>query len=317
MRATLSTRWLLGSASALSLLAACNQILGIDAAEVDARLEPRGQENTVTSGGSSGTQGGSDAAGSSGSNSSSAGTQADGGTGGSHSHGNPEAGAPAEGGSDGGPGPSSGGSQNPGGKGGSAGSEPSSAGETGEGGGGGDGGEDNEPEDLCEQYCDEMDVQCTGVAAQYRDHDQCLRICRMFPEGTVGGPDENSVACRLKYAQKARYGLGTEVNVYCSEAGPSGDGRCGSVCEGFCTLMANVCTPETADVYHFASDEDCRTTCDGLPTAGVSYSSSDPAISDGNHALCRLFHVTSAAMADPEEHCEHALGITLCEAPPQ
>ena len=81
--------------------------------------------------------------------------------------------------------------------------------------------------------------------------------------------------------------------------------------------MGTVCTEESAGVYHFASDEDCRTTCEALPPAGVAYSSSNPQISDGNHALCRLFHVTSAAMADPEEHCEHALGITLCEAPAQ
>jgi hypothetical protein len=308
MHAGKNQSWLLGSLSALSLLAACNQILGIDEAEVDARLSPQDVENTVTSGGSGGSQAQSQSAGTSG-------TTSDGGTGGSNSHQHSEAGAPPEGGSDGGPGPASGGStQSSGGKAGQTGNDPSAAGESGEGGSAGD---DSEPVDLCEQYCDEMGAQCTGVAAQYRDRDQCLRLCRMFPEGTVGGPDENSVACRLKYAQKARYGLGTEVNVYCSEAGPSGDGRCGSVCEGFCTLMATVCTEQTAGVYHFASDQDCRTTCEALPLAGVSYSSSDPVISDGNHALCRLFHVTSAAMADPEEHCEHALGITLCEPPPQ
>jgi hypothetical protein len=175
----------------------------------------------------------------------------------------------------------------------------------------------DEPADPCETYCDEMSAQCQGSAAQYIDRNQCLRVCRIFPAGTddgPDGPDENSVACRLKYARKAHYALGSEVTAYCRQAGPSGEGRCGSVCEGFCSLMATVCTPEAAGAYHFASDEDCRATCEALPPASVSYSTSDPQIADGNHALCRLFHVTSAAMADPEEHCEHALGITLCEA---
>jgi hypothetical protein len=307
---------LLGAcAGALSLLAACNQILGIEEAAVDARLSPRDVENSTTSGGTDGSQAGTDPVGSAGTTLGGAGGTPS--TGGSHAHGNEDGGAPpAEGGSDGGPGPSSGGSQssNGGKAGGSSGNDPGEGGDTSEGGSGGEPGE--MPVDLCTQYCDEMDAMCRGTAAQYRDRDQCLRICRMFPEGTPDSEDENSIACRLKYAQKARYGLGTEVNQYCSKAGPSGDGTCGSVCQGFCTLMDNVCTEEEVGPYRFTSTEECLTTCDGLPPAGVSYSSSDPNLADGNHALCRLFHVTNAAMADAEEHCEHALGITLCEAPP-
>ncbi len=53
-----------------------------------------------------------------------------------------------------------------------------------------------------------------------------------------------------------------------------------------------------------------------MPTTTLEYSGNDPAVSDGDHALCRLFHVTSAAMADADEHCEHAMGVTLCQAAP-
>jgi hypothetical protein len=78
--------------------------------------------------------------------------------------------------------------------------------------------------------------------------------------------------------------------------------------------MAEVCTADVAGQYHFASNDACMQTCNALPAAPVPYSSTNPEVSDGNHAMCRLFHVTSAAMADADEHCEHAMGVTLCEA---
>ena len=192
--------------------------------------------------------------------------------------------------------------------------DPSGNGSSGEAGSAGEA--TSGPTDPCDEYCALMDSECVGEAAQYRDQAQCKRICHLLPAGTKGGPDENSVACRLKYAQKTHYGNGTEVTVYCREAGPSGDGHCGSACDGFCSLMGTVCTEATAGSYHFQSDQDCLTTCNALPAPTVSYSSSDPQVSDGNHALCRLFHVASAAMADADEHCEHAMGVTLCQATP-
>lgn len=168
---------------------------------------------------------------------------------------------------------------------------------------------------LCEKYCEEVMELCTGDLEQYRDRRQCLTVCAFFPEGDlVSEANENTIACRLRYAAKARYAAGTEHEAYCRQAGPGGDGRCGSNCEGYCALMAGVCTEDDADIYRFESDAACMQACQALPRSTVTYSTANAAVPDGNHVQCRLFHVTSAAMLDPEEHCEHAMGLTLCEA---
>jgi hypothetical protein len=165
---------------------------------------------------------------------------------------------------------------------------------------------------LCETYCDQILAYCSGPLEQYRDRAQCLKVCNFLPEGELAGEDNNSAACRLRYAGKARYASGTELAAYCRQAGPGGDGRCGSNCEGYCEIMMSVCTENSADVYHFEERAECLDSCSKLPASDIAYSTSDPQVSDGNHVQCRLFHVTSAAMLDTEEHCEHAVGVTLC-----
>ena len=299
-----------------SFAAACNQMLGIEDASVDSRLSAAGLAGKPSSpgagaaGGMGGTNvtssGGTGAAPTAGSGGST--HQHSGGSGGTETVGS--GGEGAEGAT-----PSSGGSSTQ-----STGGSHSSSGSGGKatenkGGEGGDEGQ-HPSDDPCDEYCDEMQSECTGEAEQYRDRAQCMKICHFFPLGKDGDPDANSVACRLKYVKKTEYGLGAEVTGYCRQAGPSGDGKCGTDCEAFCSVMMQVCTEAIAGPNHFASTEDCLATCDALPAPTVHYSNNDPAVSDGNHALCRLFHVNSAAMADPEEHCEHAMGLTLCEATP-
>jgi hypothetical protein len=306
---------LAGTAATLAI--ACNQMLGIEDAKVDARLSAAGRSAA-----------------------SSAGSSATGATGGSGATGGTD--APTTGGN--GAGPATGGQGDMPGSGagaddkagtggtgsdthqhGSGGSSTQSSGGTQSGSTAGKGSSDNGGEggndsgssgDACDQYCSEIQTACTGEAEQYRDEAQCLKICHFFPMGQDGGSDDNSVSCRLKYLTKTRYALGAEVTAYCRQAGPSGDGKCGTDCEAFCSVMMQVCTPDMAGDNHFASQAECMSTCNGLPAPTVHYSTLDPAVSDGNSSLCRLFHVNSAAMADTEEHCEHAMGHTLCEASP-
>ncbi len=176
--------------------------------------------------------------------------------------------------------------------------------------------DESENTTLCQRYCEEIMDLCTDELAQYRDMAQCLTVCEYFPEGELTSEEnENTVACRLRHASKARYAAGTEHEAYCRQAGPGGDGFCGSNCESFCTLMMGVCTEDSAEIYHFGSEDQCLETCNALPVSDVTYSTNDVEVADGNHVQCRLFHVTSAAMLDPEEHCEHSMGLTLCEAP--
>jgi hypothetical protein len=172
----------------------------------------------------------------------------------------------------------------------------------------------SEPTSLCADYCEDIMTGCTEDLLQYRDMAQCMKVCSYFPEGELSSnEDDNTVACRLRAASRARYAGGTELVAYCREAGPGGDGTCGSNCDGYCTLMMGVCTAKAAGNFRYDSADECLQVCDDLPLGSVSYSVLDPEVSDGNHVQCRLFHVTSAAMLDAEEHCEHAMGVVLCE----
>jgi hypothetical protein len=166
---------------------------------------------------------------------------------------------------------------------------------------------------LCDQYCEVVTELCSATALQYKDRTQCLKVCALLPQGAVGDPDGNSVACRLKYASKARYAGGTELVAYCRQGGPGGDGRCGSNCDGFCSIAMPTCNKAETDPFYFASEAACQSTCQGLPN--IPYVYGDLTVADGNSVQCRLFHAISAVMADPGEHCEHVMGRTLCEAP--
>jgi hypothetical protein len=216
-------------------------------------------------------------------------------------------------------GPGAGGSSSTG----SAGSTPDAndgaanqGGQAGQGGTGVDAGETNPDSSdggsaVCRQYCTDLMTFCTGNVKQYIDEAQCLKVCAIFAEGIVGGPDGNTASCRMKYAGSARYAAGVERDAYCRKAGPGSDGTCGQICDGFCTLMMPTCTQARTAPYFYTSLNVCLTTCKSLQDA-PPYTVADGTLPDKNDAQCRLFHVTSAVM-DPDEHCEHAMGVTMCD----
>lgn len=167
---------------------------------------------------------------------------------------------------------------------------------------------------VCRQYCDDLMSFCTGNIRQFVDTAQCLKVCALFPEGDVATEAVDTASCRMKYAAKARYAAGSERDAYCRKAGPASDGTCGAICDAFCTLMMPTCTPARTAPYFFSSKDSCLSVCGGLRD-NPPYTVSDGALPDSNDAQCRLFHATSAVM-DPEEHCEHAMGVTMCDAKP-
>jgi hypothetical protein len=302
MAKTLHSPAVLLSRSALVVLftlLACNGVLGIEDAHVDPTLGVDGQ----TSGGAGGSQNSGGTSASSGGNAGIAGKSSAGGGGvGVASGGSSTAlgGGAGQGGDDI-VGVAGGGAAN--------GGEPGTGGQAGDAGAGGGG---SPPAvSLCEQYCDTITQYCIGTSLQYKDRAQCLAVCKLFPQGVVGEPDGNTIACRTKYAGKARYAGGTELNAYCRQAGPGGDGRCGTNCDGMCTISMATCTAEATPPYYFANDAACHSTCQTLPDIPFVYG--DITVADGNSVECRLFHVISAAMMDPDEHCEHVMGLTLCE----
>jgi hypothetical protein len=163
---------------------------------------------------------------------------------------------------------------------------------------------------VCRQYCSDIMTYCDGDLKQYVDMPQCLKVCAIYPEGLITDVDGNTASCRLKYAGKARYALGTEKDAYCRKAGPGSEGTCGAICDGFCTLMMTAC-PASHAPYTFPNLSECLTACRALKDA-PPYTVTDGALPDRNDAQCRLFHVCSAVM-DPDEHCEHAMGVTMCD----
>src|SRR5215471_18915192 len=167
--------------------------------------------------------------------------------------------------------------------------------------------------DVCPKYCNEIMTKCTGNSMQYIDVPQCLKVCGLFPPGTMGSnEDGNTAACRQKYSHKTLYSSGSELEGYCQKAGPASDGTCGSICEGYCTLMMPTCTLERTPSAYFPSMEECMSACAVLPNV-PPYTVADGTLPDRYDAQCRMFHTCSAVM-DPDEHCEHAIGATMCNA---
>ena len=164
---------------------------------------------------------------------------------------------------------------------------------------------------LCEQYCNAITDGCTGDRTQYTDRDACLATCPSFPEGLPGDTGVNTLQCRLNYALKAP----SEPITYCTWAGPGGDGRCGSNCEGFCTLMSATCSLASTGTPgdYFESTEECLSTCSTVPALG-DYCATDRSTTGGADIFeCRLYHVAAAIYAnDAEVHCPHAMGLALC-----
>jgi hypothetical protein len=167
------------------------------------------------------------------------------------------------------------------------------------------------PSAVCTKYCDDVTANCSGAVKQYVDKAQCLVVCSLLPEGVLGASEGNSAACRGKNAALAKYASGMERDAYCAKAGPGSDGTCGTVCEGYCSLMMPTCKTMP---YAFASRDACLADCGALRDA-PPYSVTNDLLPDRNDAQCRLFHANSAVM-DSDEHCEHAMGVTMCTGKP-
>jgi hypothetical protein len=171
---------------------------------------------------------------------------------------------------------------------------------------------------LCERYCEQVTRTCKGKYEQYRTFDQCIRVCQRLPPGEPGDEDTNTVSCRLRQAEFAD----SEPFVYCKSAGPLGEGKCGSNCVSYCSLMQESCTAESTagnvELSYFDSAQACLSACTELPetTGTVHYSSSataDPTSFVGNSVFCRTYHVAAALEDDaPDEHCPHAMGGDPC-----
>lgn len=145
----------------------------------------------------------------------------------------------------------------------------------------------------CEDYCDLIDVHCGGAVLQYSDRNACLSTCHAMPLGDATTHAGNTIMCRTFAAATAELAPADT----CAEAGPGGDGVCGSNCESFCQIQSVICT---GDNQAYASEAECMTACAGFATT-PPYDASKTA---GNTLACRIYHLTAAAN-DPITHCHH------------
>lgn len=179
-----------------------------------------------------------------------------------------------------------------------------------------------EPASTCDVYCDSVIANCTGKYEQYRTREQCLEVCKRLPEGAPGDDNVNTVECRIRQAHFAE----SEAFYYCKSAGPLGEGRCGSNCESYCSLMSATCTASSTagniELSYFENTAACLANCVGMdadPSGPTQYSSSatiEPNSLIGNNIYCRTYHVAAGIEQDSaSEHCPHAMGGDPCIAP--
>jgi hypothetical protein len=162
-------------------------------------------------------------------------------------------------------------------------------------------------DDLCGSYCETLEANCTGDFQQFISRATCMEFCARLPEGSDDDEIGNSVHCRITQARFA--GDVGEPDLHCAEAGPGGNGTCGSNCEAYCVVLEQVCGARFDG--EFVGRADCNSQCGDLADE-VRFSAS---IDSGDSIQCRLWHL-SAASVDPSTHCGHAVGEGPC-APPE
>jgi hypothetical protein len=172
------------------------------------------------------------------------------------------------------------------------------AGEMGTGGsGGGSGSAGAGPVSLnCPSYCSLIATNCSGEQLQYASEGDCLATCAALLEGTLQDTQGNTLGCRLYHAGAAA----GNAAVHCPHAGPLGSSVCGSPCESFCGLEANLCP----GVY--ASPSDCSASCANFTdSASPAYSVG----ASGATLACRAYHLTVASR-EPDTHCPHTAAVS-------
>jgi hypothetical protein len=151
----------------------------------------------------------------------------------------------------------------------------------------------------CATYCSTVMANCTAANLQFDDLADCLSSCVTWPPGDLSDTLGNTLGCRYYHAGVPAT---NNAGIHCPHAGPSGDGVCGTNCNGFCTLVQGVCTGGNQVYADFAA---CQSACNGFPMP-TRYSAN---ITSGDSYGCRLYHATKAA-TNPGMHCPHTAVIS-------
>jgi len=177
----------------------------------------------------------------------------------------------------------------------------------------GDAGADEHPsEEACADYCTDINEVCapTSALAAYRSADYCPAVCgQLITSGNPSSKTGNNFECRLDQLAKARIlfeDTPSEATGNCRAAGPGGDNTCGTNCESYCQLYANIC----AD---FGPNADCATICPKLRD-DPSFNATTAFGGGVDTIQCRLAHLSAAAI-EPKPHCQHAALVPTYDDP--
>jgi hypothetical protein len=163
---------------------------------------------------------------------------------------------------------------------------------------------------TCDNYCAEIQANCTGANAQYPDVAHCMGTCAAFAPGTAADQSGNTLGCRIYHAGAPSM---MTPGTHCVHAGPGGDltsatgaGTCGDPCTSFCTIEIKACgskdAPLTGITAQYQNMAACMTACSGFDKT-KAYSTS----ASGDSLACRLYHVTNASVSSMTAmtHCAH------------
>lgn len=131
-------------------------------------------------------------------------------------------------------------------------------------------------------YCDTIQTSCKGFNQQYTSVAQCLAVCDLMDAGAPGSVGGDSVACRSYHATVAA----GDPGLHCPHAGPSGDGVCGDVCDGYCRMALAFCP----SVYFDQST--CKTDC-VQHGSSTRYNTTEQS---GPTAACLVYWAADAAL---------------------
>lgn len=142
---------------------------------------------------------------------------------------------------------------------------------------------------------------CSDVS-EYFDQPTCVAYCEehaQLPAGTQGDTSGNTVGCRIN-----QLGAATGDLASCQNAGQTGNGTCGTLCENYCHLAFTNCAAEPGQ---FETRNDCLSACQQKVAAGMTLG--QPGDAGGDSLHCRIYHAGVAG--DPlsggsDVHCPHA-----------
>jgi hypothetical protein len=178
----------------------------------------------------------------------------------------------------------------------------------------------------CDYYCRTVDNNCTGNNNEFEGTEEagaiCQTVCPAYDighTGTIGPSNDDTLGCRIFYAEKAAIDPGTN----CRFAGVAGGGKCGTdPCRLFCELTLAYCTSPplpatpcsdtvTDTCTPYASSADCLAACRG--DAGYQYMLTGSDLLDDTDTLnCRVYHLLNAYGSSTSQsfHCPHTAKVS-------